>query len=807
MKVSAAALAGSMLLLATGSASADDKPYSRLCLIEVTDGPALERGGYGSLLWPTGVHMLPTAPYFVASSGGALWTVDKLHKRQRISAAPQSLHHVVRDVVGGPLLVAMQGGLFNWRGEGDQGQLVPVAGNARALHRMRALVPAESLGATYALTDEGVYRYRPESGATLIPSTSTLTTRHVAVAAELPQMRRLAFAYDSGLYLLDADGRLEQVPDFPSDAEDRIEHLVGSADGAGVIVIRRLSALAVLRSPDGQLVSRVVVPWERYSRIDGKWSSTVEEFAPLGEAWRSALESYLEARKRRSQVEAEALAATHPTAGLVIGLPKNGGPSRVDGEPGWRDIGGVEQLAGQPVNAVMALPYLEAVLVGAGNKLFLILDRTRPSGAACSQPVSIEQASHFCARELGGPLPVRPDAPDDTPAMTAIVEVGKGPDGFLPLPGAWAKPRREDGFFYRMPWRNKVLGILGRGENDVEIFSPDGRTRTVGGQPVPKNIRSFRYEVLAVAPELEMIVLKTDDKLFVLLGRNDDLTPVDQPGWYAMTALAAFGRDILIAASGEIIGQEWGYGRRGPPREALLYRLDEHGRLLPIPLATSDRPSEPRAASLGLAPWPGGGGILASVDGRLYLWRDGKLTQLPMAGKDPVHFGPNSRFIDRGPGKPALLADNSGIWSVDIERGAADIWRRPAGDWFPVAFDADPFSDGAIAALRQGLLLRIDLSGATTPIPSGGEEKVGRITEVRAAPFAKAVFVRTAYGWRVLEADGVLRRIAGLPNDRVFRVRVFPGMQRVFGDDRRPYEFIRIKTPGTSCAPAAAGQR
>lgn len=792
MRSIALLLAALPLLMAPSGLGAQEKPHARLCLVEVIDEPGGMPINVGSTLSPQATHAFPVAPYFVARSEGALWTIDAEWRRRWLSYwhEGEAEHHIARDVGNGSVLVARYG-LYSVRADG---QLEVVAGNDLATRRIRALIASESMGATYALTEQGVYRYRADTGAVLVETTRRLETRHQATAAELPKLKRLAFAYDSGLYLLDARENVVQAPGVDNPPDNAISHILENADGTGVIVIHRHTAEAVLVSSNGGLSKRPVLELARHSRVDADWSGAIAAFAVLGEPWGSAMREFVERTEHRQRWVGEQT-VEHPTAGLAMVLRHFPNATSVEGEPGWTDIRGIERLARRPVDAMIVVPHLEGILVGAGHKLFALLDDARPSGAVCRRPERIaEVTTNFCARPVSNERMINPaHGSDGGSTMT-----GNGLRDLVALPRQWAKSIGRHDHFAIMPWRNEVLGIH---NSDVEILSPDGGRRAVRNRPTSVGRDGVRYDLVAVAPELELVLVKADDKLLALLGRDDAWTPIAFGTGVRPDQVATLGRDILISATimpGE--SAPWIQDRVAPPLEELLFRIDNRGRLARIPLPTDSGVFRRVATIDGMQPWPSRGGIVVSVNQRPYLWSNGWLVGIAIDGQSRLMLHPHSVvFLDRGADRPAIISDLKGIWSLDLARGAIRIWQPPElADWAPMAIDIDPFADGVLFA-HSGQLARLDERGGVAPVTAVPPDTLGGMRPIVSAPLVSAVFVQTAYGWRVLEEDGVLRRIAGLPNSGIRALHSFPREGRMLAVGLSTFEIFQRAPSDPPC--------
>ncbi len=328
-----------------------------------------------------------------------------------------------------------------------------------------------------------------------------------------------------------------------------------------------------------------------------------------------------------------------------------------------------------------------------------------------------------------------------------------------------------------LPWRNEILAIQGANQfirmdtSDVRLFSLNGQRRDVAIQQNPDDIKVFNSIVEAVVPDFKMVVIRSRDYRLrsVLLGRDQTLQPIEPPPGTRLDRLVASGRDVLVSA------YEYAHAPRknmfGDLNQSVLLRLDEHGKLAVIArLPVND-----------MLVWPSQSGVLLDIWRQgPYLWSNGQLRPLAIE-EGSSRFGilpPNAPFIDRGPNKPSLLATSFSIWSIDPAGVTRELWKRTEARRIIDAIDVDPRSGAAVILTPEGLAW-IDDEGRIAAIPGGENSNVEDILSIKAVPFLRAILVETAAGYRVLDDDGVLRRIDRLPPSRSGHLSVWVRQQRV----------------------------
>ena len=661
---------GALIAAMTSAGSADAQRVSpgRMCLVEVTDGPGLARVGPFDLN-PLNHRVFSTTPYLMAqgrspSGRSVLWTIDNDGRRQSIVRL-DGYFTLAHDASDGSFLV-LHNGLSILDADGNLKSVDGFPANARIMQ----LLEAETMGGRYVVTEEGMYRYNSQSGIKFIESTRGLKrdgySKDVVV---LPRMKRLAFAMDRGVYLLDASGKLEIVDVLSADQMDRIERIGENDDGTGFIVATLRSIFTFRSGADGSFARESI-------RLDDSWEYDDElkqlalrAIGKLGPSWQIGLERVI------AQYDAPPWTPVkHPTANLTLDFASDYEPKNIARQPGWSQVAGVDQLNEFRIGGVVALPHLEAILVAHGARLFLVVDSSRPSGRACGTAVTQEPTSqNVCMRPIGGGRvssfayhtsaihwpsgEVWFSGIDAREERVGFLSLAPGDTSFRALAGFMAPkarllrregifefygPQEEDNSLYLpspLAWRNEVLGIARRGPENLVIASRDGRRRPI--RRVPRNGGSHDYAMHAVSHDLGVALLRIGREQLVLFGTDDALKPLELgPGATFISATAA-GSNLLVAASGELHPER--VMSRLERRETLLFAMDRNGRATRITLPDQSR----WYGTNGLIAWPSRNAVLVGLPDGPYLWQNGRLEPLPLVG-ERMYLN-DVRLVDRGP--------------------------------------------------------------------------------------------------------------------------------------------------------------
>jgi hypothetical protein len=506
-------------------------------------------------------------------------------------------------------------------------------------------------------------------------------------------------------------------------------------------------------------------------------------------------------------------------------------------------IEGADQLAGVPVTQMSRLEHGKGMLVEAGGKLFTVYDKSTPQARACTRPIEVEETSaSLCAVRLrlaqhngayvnlDEQLRSFAAGPEGRSIWVAtdhhvVASVGPGPANVQKIGeigGIWSQ---YGDHLFTLPW---LPGAVMQTRDDFWHFSGSGEPRRIGpnvqdqphsaAQPTRWVLDKRRAAILRGRPPGEQPRQETASNLWAMTG-EDSPKLIALPGPAVMVAalpetdtlLAVTAVRVEVPVPPDLICERGCRSRT----DTKLWRLkaDNVLEVVELPPAPARDP-HPRDGLLppipehitALLAWPTRGSILVATDRRLLSYAGGELKELSSRdlADETRHFeaiGRDIMLVDRGADRDALLV-GGGVLAFVSDSGRVHKLNLPPNRYTsaPTSAAVIPGSTRVALASNAGALVVGD-DGSVEPLLPPSSPSAAPVTEVRAAPWWNAVLINTQQGWRVLEADGRVRRIGGKEFQLNSRgeAAVVSGASRVVVKGYPNHEIVAIEPGSPSC--------
>lgn len=739
------------------------------CSADISDAPGLLRSPDN--LRSGQVITLGFAPYLLGLDD-ALWNLGSDKRRHFI--LPQDPIRPLQVAVNSlerTVYAATKTGLYAIDGTGTA-TLIPA--QPADLTKPLAVAYIERLELIYILAQDGLYSYSKARGFQFILKTGEITaaSRGVytnAFIVDLPSLNHVLLRVELTLATLNDANVLSKLPEAPLENESRLD-IYDFPSAGGAVVVFPNHAIYGLGQDSKQSPPKLRLLDERrpprssyYSTGDAVYVHGFD-FKTHDEVYYKVTPSTMSRTDTPVQRTLQP-GAVHPVTGERI--VSNGNQLGVQQGESFRPIEGTELLRGSALYATT-----QGVLAKSPAGYYLI---TRESGG-CPSTSQLQESRNVCA------LPITRDA---TPSPLLVTNIGPGANGSIvtltPL-GFYRIDKgsrsavslglnrigEQEAIVAELPWLSTFLV-----ERDRVIYIKSDH------KPLKMGTRNLDRSDVALIDEKREIILFATNNTYAVLNR-DGLQMLRLPGGFRsfMGDVTESG-DGGLAQSGDgeilVIGARdiscGNCGENGPTPSAVLRLTPEIGlEEVQLPGAGD------RVEIYGVFALSGRRGILIETSAGPYLYKD----------RTARKTGERRRFrIDRIVDVPTAGATFAVSWkdlhSLDPEtfgdRGLIFTSRDYQGiGRFARDFNASSMLFGSAEGLK-----RVTADGAVTNVVPDGNVSSGSTKFVyRPAEWTSALF-SAPIGVRVLEKDGSLSLIKGLPqlaggedphfiiaNDRVF---------------------------------------